>query len=77
MNDVNIKQYRHEDPETQQTTTTLVLEELCEGSDGLCPLKNTVIIHMVFVGNLNVSTLQNRSTYLLADDTACVSLHSY
>lgn len=38
MNDVNIKQYRHEDPETQQTTTTLVLEELCEASDGLCPL---------------------------------------
>lgn len=76
MNDVNIinstdmKILRHNNPQLHLFLKNCVKHLM---DSALWPLKNTVIIHMVFVGNLNVSTLQNRSTYLLADDTVCAS----
>lgn len=76
MNDVNIinstdmKILRHNNPQLHLFLKNYVKHLM---DSALWPLKNTVIIHMVFVGNLNVSTLQNRSTYLLADDTVCAS----
>lgn len=66
MNDVNIINSTDVKILRQQPTTTLVFEELCEASDGLCPLtfeEHCHHSHGVSVGNLNVSTLQNRSAH--------------